>query len=563
MESENLRKIIDALTRENEENLYQMSIVRLVAESVVSGLQDTGYFTRLCSDFLQIFEASVCALFQFRRREPSGWWLEAWAGGSSGLYPVSDLLPEHEEGLLEWVRQRDNPLYLENVEDDPAIRFWGPNVPDKVRFALIPVNFDDLKMGAIVLIDPIMHMSSKNIIRFIHILSSLIKSGFNNRVLYKGLHDAKEAFYDLFENASDMAVVVFPDGVIRDCNQAFRKKLGVKGDSSDNIFTDLIKEEPGGNFSRCWAKLIKGEEVQNVDVLLKGKNGKYIETELSGNVNFQTNGSVGFIRLYLRDVTEKRRNERLSRELEMKVKLMRQRELAQVGLYVTGIAHNLQNPIHIIQGHLTLLKKKGVDSPEVGIIEEHTNNITGIVGNLLDKISRERNTKPTDVDLNWLLQSELKFLEANMFYKHDVKKEFHFADNLPKLKGLYGDFSQAIMNIVYNALDAMKGSMHRQLTIRTEFDSGQGEVRLSISDSGPGVAQDVGDRIFEPFFTTKGGSEDAKNGLSSGSGLGLSSARSLLEPYQGSISYESIPGEGTTFYITFKVTAKGRKARKS
>ncbi len=555
MENDNLRKIIDAITRENEENLYQMSIVRLVAESVVNGLQDPDYFSRLCSDFVEIFEASICALFRFRHRRPPGWWLDSWAGGSSGLYPVTDIILQEDEGLLEWMRERDKPLYLENVEDDAAIRFWGPNAPEKARIAIIPVSFDELTMGAIVLIDPIMHMSSRNIIRFIHILSSLIKSGFNNRFLYKGLHDTKEAFYDLFENSSDMAMVAFPDGIIRDCNRTFREKLGLDFDPCGSILTDVIKEKSDGIFNKCWSKLVKGQEVENVDVLLRNNDGTTIETELSGNVRFKSDGSVGFIRLYLRDVTEKRHTERLSRELDIKVKLMRQRELAQVGLYVTGIAHNLRNPTHVIRGYLSILKEKEIELPEVDIIEEYTENITEIVENLLDKIHRERSTEPTEVDLNWLLQSEMKFLDANMFFKHDVDKEFHYDENLPKVKGLYGDFSQAIMNIIYNALDALKESKQKRLTVRTEYDDEKSEVRISVSDTGPGIPKEIGARIFEPFFSTKESGKALEHGLSAGSGLGLSNARSMLEPYQGSINFESTSGKGSTFYITFKVNS--------
>jgi signal transduction histidine kinase len=261
---------------------------------------------------------------------------------------------------------------------------------------------------------------------------------------------------------------------------------------------------------------------------------------------------------YLRDVTEKRRNERVKRQLDLQVKLIRQRELAQVGLYVTGIAHNLRNPIHIIQNHIALLLDKGVNYPELNIALEYSQNLNAILENLLDKIRLERDPEPQDIDVNQLIQREMKFLEANMFFKHDVEKEFNYDPQLPPIKGIYGDFSQAIMNIVYNALDAMRQSSEKRLILRTAYDSDLREIKISITDTGEGIPEKFKSRIFEPFFSTKASSSDKlKNGLSAGSGLGLSSAKTLLEAYQGRITQESEPGVGTTFFITFPLVKEG------
>ena len=560
MENEDLRRMIDILTRDNEENLYQMSIVRLVAESVVRGIHDQDYFAKLCSDLVQIFEASICALFRFRQRDPTGWWLDTWAGSSSGLYPVADMIPEEQQGMLEWIKNRDKPLYMENVSGDPILAFWGSNTPDQVRIAIIPVNLDDVSHGAIMFIDPILHMSSRNIIRFIHIISSLIKSGFNNRTLYKIVNDTKEEFYDLFENASDMALVVFPDGIIRECNRAFREKLGVEVKPNLSQLIDIISDDQAKGFYKYWSRLLRGKIVENVDIPLKCRDGRIIETELSGNLHFKSDGSIGYIRLYLRDVTEKRRNERIKRELDLKVKLMRQRELAQVGLYVTGIAHNLRNPIHIIQNHIELLIDKGINYPELGVALEYSQNLNDILENLLDKIRLERDPQIQDTDINQLIQREMKFLEANMFFKHEVQKEFHYDPNLPTIKGVYGDISQAIMNIVYNALDAMKQSPEKRLIIRTGYNRDTEELKISVTDTGDGIPEELRGKIFEPFFSTKTCAEDKlRNGLSAGSGLGLSSAKTLLEPYQGKITLESKPGLGTTFFIIFPQVKKGEE----
>ncbi len=99
MESTELHKVIEALSKDKETSLTQISIVRLVAESMVQDIQTPNYFTKVCKDFVEIFKASICALYWFRRREPSGWWLEAWSCSSIDLSPASRMISLEDEGI--------------------------------------------------------------------------------------------------------------------------------------------------------------------------------------------------------------------------------------------------------------------------------------------------------------------------------------------------------------------------------------------------------------------------------------------------------------------------------
>jgi len=546
-------RLIESLSRDNEEKVYQMSMVSTVAELMASGLHRTDYFDRICTDFVRIFNASICAVFWFRHREPSGWWLDAWHAASKALSPSAEDIPVGIEGLLGWSRDHDKPVYLEDSIDEEILSFWGLDPQKPATLILLPVTLENEKTGIIVLINPVILLSGKNSARLVNILCSLVKSGCHNRLLYKNLYDSKEEVQDLFENSSDMVVVVYPDGIIRDCNRTFVENLRFKFNPVGSRLIDLIKKDRAEDFFKCWSQLLNGQEVQNVDVTLEKDDGSAMEIELSGNVRMLPDGRIGIIRLYLRDVTDKRRMEHKKAELELKMKLMRQRELAQIGLYVSGIAHNLRNPIHVIKGHLELMNLKGQDQPEMEIIGEYVNNLNEIIENLMDKVHYERNINVIDIDLNDLLQRELNFLKANLFFQHEVEKDLVFGDKLPMIKGVYSDFSQAIMNVVYNALDAMMQSNVKKLGVTTEYDEESREIRISISDTGDGIPEENRDKVFEPFFTTKDAEEEDKYGLTCGSGIGLSSSLSLLEPYNGSINFTSTPGKGTTFYITFKV----------
>ena len=546
-----VQKIIESLSRDNEEKIYQMSHVRIVAETMVRGLHEPNYFSRVCGEFNRIFDAQVCALYWFRQRHPAGWWLDAWASDANRYRPDKRVLSVEKEGILEWVRKHNKPIFIDAEDCKELVAQWRPDLPSHIVLGLLPIKIDDVRSGMYVLIDPIFKLSPKNLQRHIDILSRLLVSGSRNRLLYKRLHESEEEFRDLYENSSDMVVVLYRDGVIRDCNRVFIEGLLLEKDPCGEMMVNFVSEDKREVFGEIWKQLLKGEEVRNVDLSLDKTDKTSIIAELSGNVRLLPDGSVGIIRLYLRDLTERIEVERRQRELEIELNLMQERQLAQVGLYVSGIAHNLQNPVQVLLGYLDVLKMKGVNFQELGFIEQSTKNIADIIKNLLSKMREESSREKKLINLNELLENELNFLNANLYYKHEVKKHYCLDEEIPHVWGIYSDFSQAIMNVIYNALEAMSTSDVKELEIRTYYADEISSNVISISDTGPGIPKEVQNKIFKPFFTTKGGPKHQENtGLDSGSGLGLSSSVALLETYKGNITFETEPGQGTTFLIT-------------
>lgn len=557
MTDSEVQKIIESLTRDNEEKIYQMSHLRIVAETMVRGLHEPNYFTRVCSDFQRIFDAQISALYWFRHRNPPGWWLEAWSSEGNKFRPEDRIIPSVREGTLEWVRRHNRPMFVDGVEAVGLLEQWKPSPGSNIVVGLLPVKIDETRNGMYVLVDPIFKVSPKNLQRHIEILCRLLVSGSRNRLLYKRLHESEDEFRDLVENSSDMVVVLFPDGIIRDCNRMFTETLMLNEDPCGKLMTRFIQDARNGFFHDAWDQLLSGKEVRNIDLQLVRSDGELIIAELSGNVRLQPDGKIDLVRLYFRDLTERIEVERRQQELELELNLMQERQLAQVGLYVSGIAHNLQNPVQVLLGYLDVLKMKGVNFQELGFIEQSTKNIADIIKNLLSKMREESNRETKLIDLNELLNNELNFLNANLYFKHEVNKRYHFDEGLPPVEGIYSDFSQAVMNIIYNALDAMSGSEEKNLEIITEYKPEHGIVMISVSDSGPGIPNDVQEKIFEPFFTTKNEhSSKSKSGIDSGSGLGLSSSLALLKPYDGNIVFETTQGEGTSFFITIPLTHK-------
>ena len=252
------------------------------------------------------------------------------------------------------------------------------------------------------------------------------------------------------------------------------------------------------------------------------------------------------------DITDQQEFHERERMLELH--LLQEHKLAAIGRLTAGISHNLNTPISIIQGNAELLKLNHSELKETDIILRQTHRMADIIRTIARKGNVEQNSEPVEIDFNKLLGDELSFLEANLFFKHHIKKNLDFAEYLPPVQGLYSDFSQSLLQIIQNAVDAMYEAEKRELTIRTKVVEDQ--IVVDIQDSGPGIPDDVQKEMFNPFFTTKPVHEKnaAKPDAPRGTGLGLSFAKNSMAPYGATIEYETIPGMGTTFSVKIPIS---------
>jgi len=223
--------------------------------------------------------------------------------------------------------------------------------------------------------------------------------------------------------------------------------------------------------------------------------------------------------------------------------LLQAERMASVGLVAAGIVHNLRNPLMTVLGYGELLQIEQPSLPYVEEIIKAGQQMSQMVEDILAK-SRQRKT-PEAVNLNILLQRELEFLQADSTFKNKVEKDIQLADELPTIECVYTDFSQAIGNLLRNALDAMHQSNERHLTVKSHHTSEQ--ITIEIGDTGSGIAAEDIPHLFKPFFTTK--NSEAKGDEPVGTGLGLYMLQRLLEPYSVDVQVESEVGIGTTFLL--------------
>jgi two-component system, NtrC family, sensor kinase len=231
-----------------------------------------------------------------------------------------------------------------------------------------------------------------------------------------------------------------------------------------------------------------------------------------------------------------------TRELkEAQAQLVQAQKLAALGQLGAGVAHEINNPLGGVIGHVQLLladKPEGdKDLEALRCIEEGARKASQVVQNLLRFSVQRKEAVRTSVDLNKVVKETLTLTET-LLKDQAIEIALELDGGTPRLRGDAGQIGQVLLNLVSNARTAMpKGGRLRVATRKLE-----GKVELTVADNGKGIAPEIKERIFEPFFTTK----DEWSNV----GLGLSVSFRIVEEHGGRIAVESEPGQGSTFTVS-------------
>jgi PAS domain S-box-containing protein len=361
------------------------------------------------------------------------------------------------------------------------------------------------------------------------------------------LRDSELRYRAVFHRAVDAIFLVdAAAGRILDANAAAARLTGVE---ATQLFDRTMHDFVSDQLDDVWREAAKAgyREWRMPRLSFLNKDGQRRITQVSiGKVDVD---GQSCLQIVARDVTD--HVELLEHKDLMEQELVSEQRLAAIGLLASGIAHNINTPLMGIYGAAQLLKMKHPDLDDMDGIIAQVERINAIIRNLMWKSRQEQDTRFQEINLNQLLTEELKFLEADLDYKHYVTKHFSFSDRVPTIMGRYSDFSQSIMNVVRNALDAMYNHEDKELHITTDVQDGC--IRVAVRDNGCGIPSDMHDKIFMPFFSTKPLAGQGDEDEPSGTGLGLSTVRRLLEPYGAKFDVESEVGQGTTFIISLPV----------
>jgi two-component system NtrC family sensor kinase len=309
--------------------------------------------------------------------------------------------------------------------------------------------------------------------------------------------------------------------------------------------------------SREWEKFqdqLDSEELGGEDKLflsestLISKKGEKIPVRLSAQILFQGNEEIGLV-AFFRDL---RKVKRLKQQFLDQAQYLHQDKMISLGKLAASVVHELNNPLTGILNYVRLMTKiLGRDSLSTEQIQKfqryldlmgsEVSRCSDIVSNLL-AFSRKPKLEFSEVNINDLLQRSILLSK----YKLTLQNIRIKTDLYPKIPEVLGDFNQlqqCLLNLIFNAADAMPDGGN--LTIGSYFLPNKGLVEIKVTDTGRGIAREDLSKIFDPFFSTK------KEGK--GLGLGLSVVHAIIDRHKGNINAESRPGKGTVFAITLPI----------
>jgi signal transduction histidine kinase len=248
----------------------------------------------------------------------------------------------------------------------------------------------------------------------------------------------------------------------------------------------------------------------------------------------------------VRDVSERKKLEDQTRDLYHQ--LLQAEKLAALGQTISGVAHELNNPLATILTWAERLSQRPVDDKTKRGLEtilSESERAAKIVRNLLT-FARKRQSTRAMVDLNHVVRETLALRSYEQRITN-INIVDALASGLPQVFADAHQIQQVLLNLIINAEHAMLTANGRgTLVVRSWHDRERESVVLEINDDGPGIAEELQPKIFDPFFTTKE--------VGKGTGLGLTVAYAIVQEHGGRIRLASNTGSGASFYVELPVS---------
>ena len=305
-------------------------------------------------------------------------------------------------------------------------------------------------------------------------------------------------------------------------------------------FLDLIADDSRKLAHENLLKTLAGNDTE-CEVVLVRLDGSIRHAEAHSSPLWK-DGEVDGALVFLRDVTERKRVHDLMAQSD---------KLRAVGELAAGVAHNLNNSLTVIQGRAQLLLRNATDDASAKSLTVITNAVedgTKTLRRILEFARRDSANEFAPVELGYLISSSLDIARPKWQSKSSARKiEVKVEGNGPVyVMGEQAELREVVLNLIFNAVDAMPEGGTMEVGVRSELESGC----FWVADTGMGMEQEIASRIFEPFFTTKG---------TLGSGLGLSASHGIITRHNGEILMVSEPGEGTRFEVRLPVCDKNAR----
>ncbi|MFC1830036.1 ATP-binding protein, partial [Thermodesulfobacteriota bacterium] len=365
------------------------------------------------------------------------------------------------------------------------------------------------------------------------------------------------SLHNLFENAVEGILICNQDDTIISFNKSLKKMTGYSRNEviGKMSFNKLFQAGEAAKFKdKLTSREYGGENRLSLfETNIVGKTGNNTPAQLSATVLFENDKKVGIVSLF-RDLREIRR---LEQEFADEARLLQQHKLISLGKLAASVVHEINNPLTGILNYIKLIIKiTGRESsliPEnlkkfqkyLGLVESETDRCSKIVSNLL-AFSRKSEPEFKAVNISELFEKSI-MLSQHKLHLQNIQIRTELAENMPIILGDFNQIQQCLINLIFNAADAMPDG--GTLTMACEYSQNSRTLEIRVEDTGSGIPEEDLPHIFDQFYTTK----IAGNGL----GLGLFTVLGIINRHKGTISVESELGRGTLFTIKLPVDGKG------
>jgi two-component system NtrC family sensor kinase len=357
---------------------------------------------------------------------------------------------------------------------------------------------------------------------------------------------------NLIESSMDGILGLDPEDRIVTFNKSMESMLGLSRQAVLGKMTvnDIFSVEEADRLKQALASDAHGGKGRLFlfETMLQDSQENKIPVQISATTLSENDHRDGWV-CFIRDLREIRR---LEREVADQAQILHQDKMMSLGRLAASVVHEINNPLSGILNYSRLMSrilKQGVLSEErrekfiqyLSLVEKETHRCSQIVSSLL-AFSRKSEPRFEPLKIHELVERCVS-MSRHKLKLQNIRLNIGIQDDLPPIEGDANQLQQCLINIIFNAMDAMpKGG---DLTINGHLNGDESTVVISIQDTGTGISSAEMPYIFEPFFTTK------QEGF--GVGLGLSTAYGIVERHQGTIDVQSIEGKGTTFTIALPV----------
>ncbi|MFO8009458.1 MAG: PAS domain S-box protein [Dehalococcoidia bacterium] len=373
----------------------------------------------------------------------------------------------------------------------------------------------------------------------------------------KALRTSEEKFRTIFHSANDEIIVLDKEGTVVDRNvkgenilgytfeEVAGKRIGelnyILPDNQLPRMAELFSSAMGGTGGRGFAELE-----------MPHKNGSMVSVQASISP-IEIAGQREGIIVVLRDISERKRAEGELRQAHAQLQeameqlkasqeqLIQSEKLAAIGQLVSGVAHELNNPLMAISGYSEILMNMPDEQAAASYIQnlhKETGRAISIIQNLLS-FARKQEPRKKPTSINSIVDSVIK-LRSYKPGMDNIGVELYPAEDLPKAMVDFHQMQQVFVNLLINAEQALK-RLNGEGKVSIYTRQVNGAIEIDFSDNGPGIPEDIQGKIFDPFFTTRE--------VGQGTGLGLSICYGIIQEHGGEISVQSTEGGGTTFTI--------------